>query len=712
MVALRDGQDHALRARVLEFLRSRTDDIVERWVAEVTSAPYTRIADFSLPKEARISRLKRCFAALLELAAKPNDAVAREMLRMDVRSEQLRSMGLVKMVSNQHALRYLLVDLVEAEYDGAEEAFAKALVEQMVDMCVEETAILVEQYVEAQRVLSRFSWDPQNGMADAEQVHAAFCRNAMEYFDADMVALFRLNPEAKELVCISCFAKGMGISRNTRIHMRTLPIAARAVSDARPISCLDMKDERKVRLVGSATVKHCVAVPLMRDGDVMGIMFVGDNSRAHDFSSEEVAMAEELARLVVGALESAEMLRELSFRSRAQKALIETAANMQKEIDSGEIYRILATKLLELIPSHEVAFYVFDWQRNVGNPVYATGPYAAETMADRDFPADVGVVGAVARSRRAEIIPDTEMDERAEVIPDTPATHTAMLAVPLLGRKEVLGVIELLRYLPEGYAPEELEIASMFASHASVALENARLLNEMRHVRDEIELHMDLLTHDIANYSTPLLGYLESLRAREPADEATGAAIDRSMVQVESIARMIGMVRTLAKLRSMERGELRRMDMRVAIDDAVRAVGRYRISDRLEVSVDLEHDEMPVMADELLPELFSNMFFTAVRPDRRDRVQLVIREDHGSSADDVWWIRVTHPERHIPDRLKREILRVAKASKSELTGGFGIGLASARGIAERYNGKLWITDVNPADPSEGSVFNVKIPKAR
>ena len=711
MAALKDGQDPAFRARVLEFLRSRTDDIVERWVAEVTSAPYTRIADFSLPKEARTSRLKRGFASLLELAAKPNDAVAREMLRMDVRSEQLRSMGLVRIVSNQHALRHVLLDVVEAEYDGPEEAFAKALVEQMIDVCVEETAILVEQYVEAQRVLSRFSWDPQNGIADAEQVNAAFCRNAMEYFDGDLVALFRLNREAGELVCLSCFAKGMGISRNTRIHLRTLPIAARAVTEARPVSCLDMKDERKVKLVGGATVKHCVAVPLMQDGDVMGIMFVGDNSRVHDFSSEEVAMAEELARLVVGALESAEMLRELSFRSRAQRALIETAANMQKEIDSGEIYRILATKLMELIPSHEVAFYVFDWQRKVGNPVYATGPYAAETMADRDFPADVGMVGAVARSRRAEIVADTELDERAEVIPDTPATHTAMLAVPLLGRKEVLGVIELLRYLPEGFVPEELEIASMFASHASVALENARLLNEMRHVRDEVELHMDLLTHDIANYTTPLLGYLESLRDRESTDDATNAAVGRSMAQVESIARMIGMVRTLTKLRSIERSELRRMDMRAAIDGAVKAVRKYRISDRLDIRVDLEHDEMPVMADELLPELFSNLFFTAVRPDRRDTVQLLVREDHGSSVEDVWWVRVTHPDRHIPDRLKREILRIAKTSKSELTGGFGIGLASARGIAERYDGKLWITDVNPADPSEGSVFNVRIPKA-
>jgi GAF domain-containing protein len=713
MSAIDAAKDEPFRNEIVDFLRSKAERIVELWTAEVTSAPYTRIADFSLPREVRASRLNACLEALLELAVTPGDARTREKLRVTIRSEHLRSVGLVKMVSNQHALRRIVCDMLRERFKGQEIEKADEFVEYMIDLCVEETVILVEQYIEAQQALIRTEWDPNGAYSDPEQVFASFCRSVMEYFDADLVGLFRLNRDARELVCVSCFAKGVSLSRNARISITSVPMVERAISANKSLSCIDRESGRreKVRLVGGASFEHCVAVPFGRNDEVTGLLFIGDNGRAGHFTPEEVGMAEELSRVVISALDSGDTLRMLSFRSRAQRALIDTAANMQQEIDSEEIYRILASRIIELIPSHEVAFYVFDWQRRVGNPVYATGPYADEIMSDRNFPVDVGIVGAVAKSRRAEIIPDAELDDRAAVIPGTPATHTAMLAVPVLGRKEVLGVIELARYLPDGFVHEELEIATMFANHAAVALENARLLKEITRVKDEIELHMDLLTHDIANYSTPLMGYLETLKDND-ADAGTQETVDKTMSQVENIARMVSMVRTLAKLRSASPREFRRVDLRAAIERAAFVVNSYSAGSRIEIKIDLPDRPMPVFADELLPELFISLFFTAVKPERHDKAKLVVRSAIAAEEPrHMWAIEVVHPDRSIPGRLKDEIMRVAKTSKSELSGGFGIGLASARGIAERYSGRMWITDVDPNAPEKGCVFNLRLPRA-
>jgi GAF domain-containing protein len=704
--------DESFRNKVIEYVRSKTDSIVELWTAEVTSAPYTRIADFSLPKEAHSARLRSCLEAILELAVRPGDAQARERLRITIRSEHIRSVGLVKVVSNDHALRRITRDLLRERFEGREAEEAERFLEDVIDMCVEETVILVEQHIEAQRALSRSELDSNGSFSDPEQMFASFCRNTMEYFDADFVALFRLNRDAKELACVSCFAKGISLSRNARIPVPSVPLVERAIAANKPLSCVDWDSGRgeKVRLVGGASFEHCIAAPLSMRDDVTGILFIGDNGRTSHFTPEEVSMAEEFSRLVVGALDSVDTLRMLSFRARAQKALIETAANLQQEIDSEEIYRILATKMVELIPSHEVVFYVFDWGRNVGNPVYATGPYADEIMADRDFPADMGVVGAVGKSRRAEIVADAEVDSRAAVIPGTPAIHTAMLAVPVLGRREVLGVIELQRYLPEGFVQEELEIAVMFANHAAVALENARLLKEITRVREEVELHMDLLTHDIANYSTPLMGYLETLKGRS-VEKQVEETIERTISQVENISRMVNMVRTLAKLRSTAPRELRRTDLRAAIEQAVSVVESQSAGARIEMTVDLPDESMPVFADELLPELFVCLFFTAVKPDRHRQAKLIVRvRSDGDGPKRMWTVQVIHPDRSIPDDLKRKIMMVAKASKSELSGGFGIGLASARGIAERYSGSMWVSDIDPKDPEKGFMFNLRLPR--
>lgn len=697
------------RRRLIELLRSRASGIVDLWTAEVTSAPYTRIVDFTFTKEGRAARLASCFEALLRLAERKDDADARELLRVNIRCEHLRSIGLVKMVSDHHILRRILRDAVRNELEDDEAGRAEALIEEMVDVCVEETVVIVEQYLEAQRVLTRCAWDAEGSIPDPDQTYAAFCRSAMDYFDADMVALFNINSEAREAACIACFSKGMSLSRNERIAIGSVPFLEAVVSGRRAVSRIDVREcrGRPVMLVNHMAFEHCIAVPLVKDDKVTALMFVGDNARQEHYAPEEVGVAEELSKLVANSLNSAVTLQMLSFRSRAQKALIDAAANMQKEIESSEIYRILANKLVDLIPSDEVAFYMFDWRRNVGNPVYATGPYAAETMADRDFPSDVGVVGAVARTRRAEIIPDTEVDARAEEIPDTPATHTAMLAVPILGRKEVLGVMELLRHLPSSFVPEELEIATMFASHAAVALENARLLNEAVRVRDEIELHMDLVTHDIANYSTPLLGYLETLKGDVHPDPV---AVEKAMRQVENISRMISMVRTLAKLRGSDWGPLRRTDVSLAIEEAISVVRSYRAGGTIDFSLKLPDGPMFATADELLPELFTNMFFTAIRTERHEPTRLTVSAS--PDGEDHWLIRVVYPERSIPDDLKHKVMQVAKTSKSELTGGFGIGLASARGIVERYSGKIWITDADRGPPPKGSVFNIRIPMAK
>ena len=702
-----DAED--MERRLVAALRARMDEAVQRWTAEATSAPYTRIADFSISKESRATRLRACLEAVLQLIEHPGAASARESFRLAVRNEHLRSIGLVRMVSNQHVLRRILRDLLSPEFEGDELERVHAIIEKLTDICVEETVVLVEQFIEAQSVLSRCAWDAEGEVPDPEQTYAAFCRNVMEYFDSDFAALFRLNVDAGEVVCMSCFAKGMSLSRDTRIGLDHVPLVEAAIAQRRALSCLDLPSglATRVKITSGTTFKHCMVSPLVRNGKVAGVMVVGDNNRSAHFTPEEVSMSEELARLVSNSLDSTETLRVLSFRSRGQKALIEAAADMQKEIDSEEVYRILANKLVDLIPSHEVAFYVFDWSRNVGNPVYATGPYAAEIMADRDFPATVGIVGSVAKMRRAEIVPDTETDPRGEHIPDTPATHTTMLAVPVLGRKEVLGVMELMRHLPASYTQDEMEIATMFANHVAVAIENARLLKEVTRVRDEVELHMDLLTHDIANYSTPMMGYLETLKNGESADPEV---VEKTIAQVENISRMIDMVRTLARLRDDRPLQLRDMDLKAAVELARSTVRNYRAGQRVDVSTEFPDGPVTVRADAMLPDMFVSLFFTAVSPDRRDPVSLSVKVQQDSDGRS-WLVKVTHPGRGVPDHLKSEIMRVAKSSKSELAGGFGIGIASAKGIVERYAGRIWVSDIDRDDPDKGFVFNIRMPRA-
>lgn len=698
---------------ILDVLKANSGRIVEGWAASVSKSQLLKGAEFSLPDEVRVDRMRAFFDALVGRATDPDDQVAIETLKAVIRGEHSRSLGLTSSIKKQSLLRDVMLSVAEHELPDMPRHTVKLALDAMIDRSIEWTVAMAEDYIEMREALTRCLPGPSFSQSSLDQALSRFCKAVMDYFEADFVAVFRYDDHGKALVCQACSAKGLTLSKDSTVLLDSFPLAAQAISSSKTaLSEQEGEAKAKKRLFGRLSFSHAACLPLASSGGVIGLLVIGDNTRRIPFTLEEIALAEDLAGQLANALESSRLFQELDIRARGQKALIETAAALQQEIDSSEIYRVVATKLTEIIPSDEVAFYVYDWSRRVGNPVYASGPYAAEIMADRDFPADTGIAGYVARSKKAEIIPDTEADPRGAQIPGTPKMKTTMLAVPVIGQREVLGVIELQRYPPRRYTNEDLEIAIMFANHASVALENAKLLNEVRRARDQIELHIDLLTHDIANYTTPIMACFEALRARKDLDPQISQAVERTLRQVENVMAMVEMVRTVARVREEPVRSLRSMDLRRAIEEAVSEVKGRAYRDDLEISIELPDGPMMVLADDMLKEVFTNLFRSATMPDRGEKTRLSLSAQlRKNDRSECWWVRIAQPNRLIPNHMKGEVFRLIKGSKSQLAGGFTIGLAAAKGVVDRYSGSIWVSDIVPGDYSKGCVFNIMLPRA-
>ena len=701
-------------AKVLKLIRDELPSVVADWAAEVSRVPFARVSDSVGAPHVRAERLRSYLLALLDYVEDRESRKAHEVLRSTIRSENLRALNLSTVLANQLVLRRILVDLVQEKMPDANTTGARRVASFVVDVGCEEIALLMEEHAQMQAVMVMCLSCAPGDRPNMEHSFAKFCRNAMDYFDADFVAVFRFLRDSKELLCIGCSAKGVAISRDSRIFLSSFPLAAEAIEHRASRTCVSpaWSPGQKRKVLGQMSFEHCIVVPLLRGEAVLGIMFVGDTTGPTSFTPDEVSMAEDFGANIVRLMENVELFEKLSIRSRAQTALIETAASLQKEIESSEIFRIISEKMVELIPCSELAFYMFDWTKRVGNPVYATGPYASEVMEDREFPADVGFVGHVSRTKRAEVILDTEADGRGEEIPGTPATHSRMMAVPILGKKDVLGVIELLKYPPDSFTNEDLEVATMFANHAAVALENARLLGEVSSARDQVQLHMDLLTHDIANYTTPVMAYIESLRGREGLPLEVSQAVDRTYSQVDNIMFLVDTVRTLARLRESAAPRPGRTDLRPVLGNAVSEARARSPGRSLNVSVELPQGPVLVSADPMLKDAFMNLFAAAARSGKRQEAKVsVTAELRKEGRREMWWVKVSDPDRSIPDQLKAEVLMMTKRSRSELTGGFGIGLAAAKSIVERYGGSMWVSDIVPKDPSKGCVFNMLLPKS-
>jgi len=699
---------------LMEVLRANAGNIVERWAASASQSSYIKGKDFEQSDEVRIDRLRAYFNALMEKAESPASKKAHEIMKSEVRAEHSRSLSLGTMVRKQNLLREIMFNVIEEEMPDFSKATAKLAIDMMIDKSVEGIIIMLEEYSEMQLALSRCNQAGTDPSFSLNQALSKFCKNAMDYFDVDFVALFRYLPVTNELECQACSARGIALTKDSRVNIDSFPLANEAFKKKGTVvlGTKAMEPGGRQKVLGQIAFATSVCIPLMIDGKPTSLLVMGDNTRATPMTSDEVALLEDLVDQVVCVLKNTDAFEELSLRSRAQKALIDTAASLQQEIDSEEIYRIIGTRLSEIVPCDEFAFYVFDWNRRSASPVYAAGPYAAEVMADRDFPAEVGFVGYVARSKQAEIILDTETDPRGNYIPGTPNAHTRMLAVPVIGQKEVIGVLELFRYPPDTFSHEDLEIATLFANHAAVAVENARLLKEILGVKDQVEVAMDLLTHDIANHTTPMMAYIETLRNKPALDQNVSTVLDRLGIQLDSMNRLVEMVRTLSKLRMSGPKVLKPIEINVAVGKALEEIRHFAGDKILGFSISLPTYKMLVQADEMLKDLFVNLFLSTVLSERKEPISVSLTaEPRKERKTDYWLVKMSQPNRNIPDNIKSEVLRMSKSSRSELSGGFGLGLAVAKGVVDRYSGNMWVSDIVPGDSTKGCVFNILLPKA-
>ncbi|MFH1282502.1 MAG: ATP-binding protein [bacterium] len=101
-----------------------------------------------------------------------------------------------------------------------------------------------------------------------------------------------------------------------------------------------------------------------------------------------------------------------------------------------------------------------------------------------------GIAGWVAKNKAAAVVNDVSSDSRwTQKADDKTSFNTkAILAVPLLAKGRVVGVIEAINRLDnQPFSDEDQKIFEAFASQAAVAIENAQLFSKLKEEKDKIE---------------------------------------------------------------------------------------------------------------------------------------------------------------------------------------------------------------------------------
>lgn len=253
---------------------------------------------------------------------------------------------------------------------------------------------------------------------------------------------------------------------------------------------------------------------------------------------------------------------------------------------------------------------------------------------------------------------------------------------------------------------DTIEIIEIFASLAGIAIENAKMFQEHIDSRRDSELYTDVLSHDIKNFNQAILGYLDLLRLKVDKPESL-SLIDKIAEQAMNTSWLASNVRTMSRVTFGEI-ELVRTDLGAVLSQCEKSLTQYYPSRKIVFGGSADQGSFFVLADDLIWELFTNIFTNAVKYDPHEPLELKVSVERTYRVNRKYWtVSIADRGRGIPDEVKEVIFdRFTKAPKKK---GEGMGLHIVKTLAGRYNGRVWVEDKVKGDYGKGAVFKVELP---
>ena len=231
------------------------------------------------------------------------------------------------------------------------------------------------------------------------------------------------------------------------------------------------------------------------------------------------------------------------------------------------------------------------------------------------------------------------------------------------------------------------------------------LETQILRAKDEAELYLDLMSHDINNQNCKASLYLELLSLKKGDIEGHLEHIKTSKDAVLESSRIIKNVR---KLREITYGNQKSypVDLNLVLGEMV--VEHSKTTSK-EVIINYEPFDAMVHANDLIRDVFSNLLGNAVKYSG-DSVTIDVSVDE-LDLEGEYYVKVSIEDNGngIPDEMKGQIFARLKRGKESIQGS-GLGLYIVKGQLENYGGEIWVEDRVDGDPSKGARFVVLVPK--
>ena len=359
----------------------------------------------------------------------------------------------------------------------------------------------LEQQTATSEVLQVISSSP----GDLEPVFASMLENAVRICDAKFGNIYRWNGEALHLVATHNTPPAFAEDRR-RSPYRPYPQSpiGRMVIDKTVAHISDITAEEiytaqldpvAVSAVELGGIRTILGVPLLNKGEMIGAFFLS-RQEVRPFTEKQIALVTNFANQAVIAIENTRLLTELRQRTADLTETLEqqTATADVLEVisrsafDLQAVFETVAESSARLCGADRAFIFRFDGEFLRMAVAYNCSAEFAEWVANHPIPPGRPSGSArAALERRTIHVPDVLADpEYTYGAKDVEAIRT-ILGVPILKGDDLLGVMMIYRLEVRPFTDQQIALVETFADQAAIAIENVRLLEELRERTNQLE---------------------------------------------------------------------------------------------------------------------------------------------------------------------------------------------------------------------------------
>jgi GAF domain-containing protein len=365
----------------------------------------------------------------------------------------------------------------------------------------------LEQQTATSEVLQVISSSP----GDLEPVFAAMLENAVRVCDATFGNIYRWDDDALHLVAAhntpSAFAE---YRRRVPMQFDQMPESMRQMIKTMgpiqvdPLAVLDHEPKNAIARSGVELggIRTVLNVPMLKEKELVGA-FMLSRHEVRPFTDKQVTLVMNFARQAAIAIENARLLKELHQRTtNLTEALEQQRATSEVlqviSASPGDLEPVFATILEKAVRICDAKFGTLfrlegDALRLVASTQDVSLAYAEAQRKEPFYPAPGGFADTVMKTRQTVHLLDLRetrsyverhprMIEAVEI-----AGIRTVVGVPMLKDNELIGIIGIYRQEVRSFADKQIELLTNFAAQAVIAMENARLLKELRENAVQLE---------------------------------------------------------------------------------------------------------------------------------------------------------------------------------------------------------------------------------